>query len=665
MNQFFLSKNHWGIAILGVMMGASLYGCATTPGNLVDKTENKNISADSYGSIERSDPMEIKLSIDNVYRIVGYAPVTSPSTCDKLKAWLSSTEAKDFNIYRHVLPIQERGKPIQINLTITGIKGQECPIPLPKESHSQKDWVKGIVDGLKDFAGDAVKNGKKPALYVFIHGGLNGYDSSEKRIVRDLGPMMNGEYEYEPGGKKVKYYPIFLVWNSGLVATYKDAVFNYDQGQWDKPEWIRLAAPFRFFGRDIPDIVMHSFLNYSKTTTRLLQREWYDDYSCQKLRTDKNLGSEFICKDSQKSQVELDGADLLYWGMLPFRALSVPLVDTVGKVAWKNMVARARFGMRRPCVDVYLADGDACGRGVYYDLFHELQKLRDQTPPGDLHSSPEEREAKAALDELEIILAGHSMGTFVASELVSSFPELPYKDVVFMGAAVSIREFLDSVQRVMIHRQNHYQEINSALAPIQDKAFFDALDSICPDEGEARKIADSAKTLTDKRSGLKEPQLSSMRSLPAQAEACEKAIRKSKEQLVRALEAVEHVQPKRSFDFYNLSLDERAEAEEYNIGASLGMSPRGSLLEWIDDLYETPSDFLERTLGKWKNVVAARQFFSSNGGGSTVEHLHFEKFDLKCDSPKRHGELANTERDCPSKALKYWEPKYWRWSESL
>jgi hypothetical protein len=639
MNEFVLKKRYWRQVVLSIMIGASLYGCASTLATQPINAEK--IAAEKPESIDSSEPLEIKLSLKNVYRIIGHAPTVIPSTCNELDA-----EIKNFNIYRHVLPIQGRGKPNQINLAIE-VNGQECPVIPSNKPNNQQSWVDEIIKGITEFADKTGQAGKTPVVYTFIHGGLNGYDASENRIARDLGPMMAGEYDGGELNEKLKYYPIFLVWISDLWATYGDSIANYDQGQWDKPWWIRVAAPFRLLGRDIPDVVMHSFLNYSKTTMRWLQRERYDDYSCNTLKAPLNLNDQFKCVDPQKSQTEIDGEDFLYWGTSPFRAISVPLVDTVGKVAWKNMVARARFGMRRPCVDVYQADGDSCGRGVYYKLFQALQGAIAQT-----------KNDKAALHKLKITLAGHSMGTFVASELVSSFPELPYNDVVFMGAAVSIREFLDSVQRVMIHRQSHDQEINSAIAPVRNKAFFEALDSICPDKTEAKKIADSASAISGKRSGFKKQQLQSMQNLPTQAKACETTIKKSEEQLRRALEAVDHIQPKKPFDFYNLSLDENAEAKEYDIGASFGLSPRGSLLEWIDDLYETPSDFLERTIGKWKNVVAAREFFTANGSASTVEHLHFKKFDLDCDSPKRHGELASTKRECAAPA--YWDPKYWR-----
>lgn len=650
MNKFFVRKNHWHPVILSVVMGASLYGCASTPSTHPINAEK--ITAEDPKSIDNSEPLEIKLSLKNVYRIIGHVPTVIPSTCNELDA-----EVKDFNIYRHVLPIQERGKPSQINLTIE-VNGQECPVSLPNKPNNQKSWVDGIIIGITEFATKTDQAGKTPVVYTFIHGGLNGYDASEDRIARDLGPMMNGEYDGSEPNEKLKYYPVFLVWNSGL-GTYWDSILNYDQGQWDRPWWIRWpTVPFRLLGRDIPDIVMHSFLNYSKTTLRWAQRETDDDFSCNKLRADIELGDQFACQDPQKSQGQLNGEDYLYWGSLPFRAISVPLVDTFGKVAWKNMVARARFGMHKPCVDLYQADEDTCDQGAYYELFNALQKtLNSSNPAAQLMSA----ETKAALAKLKITLAGHSMGAFVASELVSNFPELPYNDVVFMGAAVGIREFLDSVQRVMIHRQNHYQEIKTALAPVNNKAFSDALDSICPDEGEAQEIADSANALASKRSGFKKQQLLSMRNLPAQAEACEKTIRESMGQLKQALKDVEHLQPS-LFHFYNLSLDESAEAEEYDYDAFyyVGIiSPRGSLLDWIDDMYETPSDFLERTMGKWKNVVAVREFFTSNGAASVKDHLHFQKFDLACDSPKRHGELASTERGCAAPV--YWDPKYWRW----
>lgn len=51
--------------------------------------------------------------------------------------------------------------------------------------------------------------------------------------------------------------------------------------------------------------------------------------------------------------------------------------------------------------------------------------------------------------------------------------------------------------------------------------------------------------------------------------------------------------------FYNLMLHPLAEARERKFG---GIPPQGSLLEWIDEMFEGPRNLEEKTLGKYRNV---------------------------------------------------------------
>ena len=46
-------------------------------------------------------------------------------------------------------------------------------------------------------------------------------------------------------------------------------------------------------------------------------------------------------------------------------------------------------------------------------------------------------------------------------------------------------------------------------------------------------------------------------------------------------------------------LHPRDEAWELNYA---GFVPSGSLLEWIDEMYEPPPTIPDRTLGKWRNL---------------------------------------------------------------
>ena len=52
--------------------------------------------------------------------------------------------------------------------------------------------------------------------------------------------------------------------------------------------------------------------------------------------------------------------------------------------------------------------------------------------------------------------------------------------------------------------------------------------------------------------------------------------------------------------FYDLTLHQEWDAREIEVE---GAAPMGSLLEWIDDIFETPVTPIDRTLGKWLSLI--------------------------------------------------------------
>jgi pimeloyl-ACP methyl ester carboxylesterase len=109
--------------------------------------------------------------------------------------------------------------------------------------------------------------------------------------------------------------------------------------------------------------------------------------------------------------------------------------------------------------------------------------------------------------------------------------------------------------------------------------------------------------------------------------------------------------------FYNLSLHPEAEARDLEVS---GAAPVGSLLEWIDDIFETPVTPTDRTLGKWQNVVYAENEFDS----IAARRIFFHRFGLRAPDPLMHGQfvLSESERTpgvCPSKSKSYWDPAFW------
>jgi hypothetical protein len=88
-----------------------------------------------------------------------------------------------------------------------------------------------------------------------------------------------------------------------------------------------------------------------------------------------------------------------------------------------------------------------------------------------------------------------------------------------------------------------------------------------------------------------------------------------------------------------------AEAREMTAGGAL---PSGSLLEWIDDMYEGPKTMLDRTFGKWRNIRRAKHVFSSN----EQEKMIFKVFGIREGVPTKHGQFNDTEKY-------YWLPEFW------
>jgi len=62
---------------------------------------------------------------------------------------------------------------------------------------------------------------------------------------------------------------------------------------------------------------------------------------------------------------------------------------------------------------------------------------------------------------------------------------------------------------------------------------------------------------------------------------------------------------------YNLCLHDDAENAEKNPG-ELDLSQRGSLLTWIDTLYQSPESENDRTFGRWVNAILATDDFPDN-----------------------------------------------------
>ena len=102
--------------------------------------------------------------------------------------------------------------------------------------------------------------------------------------------------------------------------------------------------------------------------------------------------------------------------------------------------------------------------------------------------------------------------------------------------------------------------------------------------------------------------------------------------------------------FYNLTLHPIAEARKAQWNY-LDLTPRGSLLEWIDNFLANPRSVPERTLGKWDNVVSTTALIPTN----VADRIRVKAFavgprDKFPDNPMVHGDFSEEP---------FWQEDFW------
>ena len=96
---------------------------------------------------------------------------------------------------------------------------------------------------------------------------------------------------------------------------------------------------------------------------------------------------------------------------------------------------------------------------------------------------------------------------------------------------------------------------------------------------------------------------------------------------------VPYLESNKDAQFYNLSLHPSAEVGEM---FTMDIAQRGSLLVWIDNFFENPDDFEDRTLGQWLNIIQAAHVIPED----VKAQVNLKAFDFhNPDQPQKHGEF--------------------------
>ncbi|MBU0730510.1 MAG: hypothetical protein KKE17_12450 [Proteobacteria bacterium] len=288
-------------------------------------------------------------------------------------------------------------------------------IPDSDAIFTRKDYEEHLEKNLLNF-------GNKKKVIIFIHGGLNTTECSEVRA-EELKTKFGDEY-----------HPVFIHWRSDLTTTYIEHLWNHRQGEhWDF--WGPVTSPI-VFGIDIGKGIVRTPMIWWYQLVSFLKACGYDAAHYENA---KKIGT-LLENDPRVNYTpgeDYRGNSLeIFQGVIGFfefagSLITAPLFDAVGTGSWDVMKRRT---------DTMFATMFTADDLDEYKSLDEYERMKQ----GSLAIFFEKLKTKN-LSGVEVILVGHSMGTIVASEILSKWPEIQYDRIIFMAAACTIKDFERSV----------------------------------------------------------------------------------------------------------------------------------------------------------------------------------------------------------------------------
>ena len=341
------------------------------------------------------------------------------------------------------------------------------------------------------------EEGEPAKILVHVHGGLVN-QAEGLQFIEDM-------VDDESLLKGTDYYPVFINWDASLGSSLYDDIFEVRRGTRD-PLIGYPTSPFVALSRLVAGVARLPVTLVYHYDTEKMQFESWNGEKCRSWR--EHVGNGIVTVVS-----------------LPITVVSLPFISGFGEGAWK---------MLRRRTDQMFA----------YQIRPEKHILFDQVEePGALRRFFEAVEAMPQRNTpgVEITLVGHSMGAIVVNKILRAFPEIKFDRIIYLAAASSIEDFIDTAPR--------YLELHPQSA------------------------------------------------------------------------------------FYSFSLSNRDEGGEFNY-----FLPRGSLLVWIDNMFEPGVSPTDKRMGFFRNKDIIR---IAPLDGKCCPHMQFVKFTGAEGQPRKHGNFNN------------------------
>lgn len=280
-----------------------------------------------------------------------------------------------------------------------------------------KRHLGSVLTAMRNHTDSARSNGHKRKVLIYVHGGLNSETGSIERATSIHKKLLEQDYAA---------FPLFLIWPSSLHSSYVDHLLWVRQGKsrW----WGPVLAPL-YLAEDVLRTVArapivwlyqmgHTVTSFGVTSPdeRVAARRWES-------RRDLKIKRGRECRAAWEGPVLALSNALT----LPIRVVTMPIVDAAGSSAWRNMLRRTSmfFDTQEEFETDFVPEGAKGGLSRFLDRL--------------------EQQCDKERDGWEITLVGHSMGAIIVNQILRRYPTLPVKNIVYMAAACSVREYQDSV----------------------------------------------------------------------------------------------------------------------------------------------------------------------------------------------------------------------------
>ncbi len=489
------------------------------------------------------------------------------------------------------------------------VSDSEGNIPLDRHHGDFAEAFRTIMVGYAEAVRQSPDPARPPRLLFYFNGGLNSQAKVEQQAVRQV-PCMLAD----------GYYPVFFVWDTAGLDSYWEQVSSIWDGQVDRSFATRARTPLMVLGNVVSGLgqAPADYAIHARRFLRALRRKpvcslvvradpdypdalrdcpqeqhvTFVDQVGGQITPDANV---VTAPDTDAHQLEV-GQFVTYSLLWPVRLVSTPLAHGLGEAGWTNMLRRTRTTINRSMEFDLNRDVDGANKCP-----NDFREKMTQFPKGTGVFARFFETTLRYHQGLEPVRSEwHCLGDHEAPAAPPTATEQAQDQM--------IRDALANARITLIGHSMGAIVINELLERFRNLPYADIV------------VMASAASLRDTR---------------------------------RVLNRYFEDNPGQHPDtyFYSLMLHPLNDAREREYG---GAVPSGSLLIWIDEMYDVPKTPEDKVFGFWPTAKSARRMF----GRAAQEHMLYRVFSRPQaakgapTNPIVHGQF-NEDDTC------FWRPSFW------